>query len=458
MSRLTLKNTLYRYCPRPIRPYWDRVEASDVGYRLARGAFWSLAGACISRGAMLLAFMLLARMLGKEGFGELGIVRSTVGMLGTLAGFGLGMTATKHVAEFRKSDPERAGRIMALSSLMALATGGLMAVVLVFLAPQLAADTLQAPHLAGLLRLGALLLLLNTLNGTQTGALAGFEAFKTIARVNLLVGLACFPILVAGTYLGGLRGAVWGLTLTLALNWTLNHFALRREAATAGVPLRFAGCMRDWAVLWQFSLPTAISTSIVAPVNWTAKAMLVNQPDGYASLGIFEAADQWRTLVLYPPALIASSCLPVLSQLYADGERARFKKALSTQFVGTALITVICAGLVACFGRGIMSCYGEGFSQHVPVLVVIMLTSVIVQLERVAGLVNQSTGAMWWGVLLNSIWAAMFLGLASPLIRDGALGLAYATLGSYVGFFAFSMLYVSHVFRTYPKLNGRGAS
>jgi hypothetical protein len=115
MINISLRNTLYGVCPRLLRPYWDRVEASDIGTRLSRGIFWSMAGSVISRGLMLCATVLVARMLGKTVYGELGMIQSTVGMFGVFAGFGLGLTATKHVAEFRQSDPERAGRIIGLS-------------------------------------------------------------------------------------------------------------------------------------------------------------------------------------------------------------------------------------------------------------------------------------------------------------------------------------------------------
>jgi len=119
MLSINIKKTVYTYCPSFLRPALDRIESSPIGYRLARGVFWSMAGAVISRSLMLAATVLVARMLGKTGFGELGMIRTTVGMFGVFAGFGLGLTATKHVAEFRRSDPDRAGRIIGLSGLFA---------------------------------------------------------------------------------------------------------------------------------------------------------------------------------------------------------------------------------------------------------------------------------------------------------------------------------------------------
>ncbi len=83
--------------------------------------------------------------MGKAIYGELGIVRSTVAMFGAFAGLSLGLTATKHVAEFRLTDPLRAGRILALSGVVAFGSGAIVAIACFALAPWLAAHTLAAP-------------------------------------------------------------------------------------------------------------------------------------------------------------------------------------------------------------------------------------------------------------------------------------------------------------------------
>ena len=170
MNGSAINKAIHTYCPEILRPTLERIESSDVGYRLAKGAFWSMAGAVISRGLMLCASIFVARILGKNGFGELGMIQSTVGMFGVFAGFGLGLTATKHVAEFRQSAPDRAGRIIALSALVAVASGGLMALSLFIFAPWLAEHTINAPHLADVLRIGALILFITALICAQTGA------------------------------------------------------------------------------------------------------------------------------------------------------------------------------------------------------------------------------------------------------------------------------------------------
>src|SRR5262245_2899227 len=102
------------YCPGFLAKWKSRVLGSSLGYRLARGAFWSLVGSLISRGMGMVAGIIVARILGKHDYGQLGIVQSTVGMFGVFAGFGMGLTANKHIAEFKTLDPGRAGRIVGL--------------------------------------------------------------------------------------------------------------------------------------------------------------------------------------------------------------------------------------------------------------------------------------------------------------------------------------------------------
>ncbi len=146
------------------------------------------------------------------------------------AGLGMGVTATKYVAEFRVTDPAKAGRVIAVSSAMAWVSGALMALLLLLFAGILATRTLGAPHLARLIRISSLILLMSAVNGAQTGVLSGFEAFKRIARISFISGLASFPLMVGGVWLLGTEGAVWSLGLTLVLQTIINFHGLRKEA------------------------------------------------------------------------------------------------------------------------------------------------------------------------------------------------------------------------------------
>jgi O-antigen/teichoic acid export membrane protein len=86
-----------------------------LGSRLVLGVFWSAIGAVVSRSLALVAGIVIARLIGKAAFGEYGVIQSTLSMFSAFAMFGVGLTATKHIAEFRRADPERTGRIVGMS-------------------------------------------------------------------------------------------------------------------------------------------------------------------------------------------------------------------------------------------------------------------------------------------------------------------------------------------------------
>ena len=429
---MNVSTTLNKCVPYFLRPHLDRLQASPLAYRLVRGAFWSLAGAVISRGLGLLASILVARMLGKEGFGELGIIQSTVGMFGVFAGFGLGLTATKHVAEFRAKDPAKAGRIISLSELVAVGTGATAALILFLLAPWLATHTLAAPHLAGLLRIAAIMLFLGALNGAQTGALAGFEAFKTIARLNLLAGIAAFPLMVGGVYLAGLKGAVWGLVASMGVNWLLNRMAIKDEARSAGVPFSFSGCMQEYHILWDFSVPALLASAMVGPVNWACNAMLVNQPNGYAEMGIFNAANQWYGAMLFLPGVLGQVVLPMLSEGVAVNDRARAIKTLTLSIKLNAVFVTPLLALSCIFSPLIMKSYGESFSGTWPTLIVVLLTAGLLAVQTPVGHIIAAAGRMWTGCLMNVGWALAYIGITALIVNWGALGVATARAGAYL--------------------------
>ena len=432
METFSLKKFVYLCTPQVVHSFIKRVEASDIGSRMARGVFWSLSGTVFSRGLMLCATILVARILGKTGYGELGIIQSTVAMFGVFAGFGLGMTATKYVAEFRRSNPNRAGRVMGIAGLFAVFTGGIMASALLVFAPWLAENTINAPHLAGALRIGALILFINALNGAQTGALAGFEAFKTIAKVNFFVGLASFPILLCGALLGGLHGSVWALAVNLSLNWVLNHLALRREAHLHHVPFSLKGCTSEWPVLWRFSLPAAMASAMVGPANWFCSANLVNQPNGYEEMGIFNAANQWFTMLMFLPGLLGSVVLPLLANQIGKKEKLQSKRtlilAMKTNFLIVAPL-VLTVGAISPF---IMTLYGEEFTTGWPTLVVVLINAGILSAQTPVGQIIAANGKMWIGFIMNMGWALIFVFTSSFLLDYGSLGLASSRLIAYL--------------------------
>jgi len=380
----------------------------------------------------IVSSVVIARLLGREGFGQFGIIQSTVLLFGTFAGFGLGLTATKYVAEYRRKDPVKAGRILGLSALVALGSGAIFATLMAAGAPWLAATTLAAPHLADGLRIGAVIILFTALNGSQTGALVGLEAFKLTAQLNLLTGLASLPLVVGGVVLFGLEGALWGLALSAFVTWSLFHWGLRRELRRADIPFTLKGSFQEGRVLWAFALPAVISGLLAAPVNWACHALLVNQPEGYAAMGIVNAANQWFYAMLFLPGVLARASIPVLSERLSAGDRTGCRKIVRYG-MGVNAAVVIPLVLIGCLtSRIIMGIYGPSFAEHPSVLMVALFTGGVLALQIPMGQMTAASGRMWTEICMNLGWALAFVVGTWLALSHGAMGLVSARLGAYI--------------------------
>ncbi len=400
------------------------LPVNSLRERFARGVFWAMAGTATAQALNLLSSILVARLLGKAVFGGLGMILSTVGMFGTLAGLGLGLTGTKYIAEFRASDPERAGRIIGMAGVTAFISGILISGILFGIAPYLAARTLSAPALGLELRISCGMLLFSAMNGNQIGALAGFEAFKTIAKVNLLQGFLNFPLLVGGAYWGGLPGIVAAYTATSALAFLINRQALRWECRRAKVPIVYSNLGRELPILWKFSLPALLSGIMVSPVMWLANTFLVNQPNGYQEMGIFSAANQWRVSLLFIPTVLGQVVMPMMSNTLGAGARSSARKLLLVSILTNFVVIVLPAIIIGILSPWIMSQYGEGFRQGWPVLIMCLIYAGVLAVLTPVGNIIAASGRMWVGLFMNLGWATALLVSVSLLIERGALGLA----------------------------------
>lgn len=423
-----------------LQAWFDRrqseiLPAGSLRARFVLGTFWALVGTLISQGLQLAATVLVARWLGKAEYGQLGIVRSTVGVFGVFVGLGLGLTATKYVSEFRALDPVRSGRIIGLSLTTALVSGACVTLTLVLVAPWLAAHTLASPAVAGPLALGSGLLFFGEINGVQIGALSGLEAFGAIARVNLWAGLCAFPAIISLTWIWGLKGAILGLVASQAINSLFAHVALRRETAKAGISVVWRGCWQERRVLWHFSLPAFLANALPVPATWACNTLLVNSRGGYPEMGLFSAADQWRTVVLFFPNILSRVLLPILSSGSREEthQDSPFTKTLEAGF-SVALLVALPLAATLCFGRElVLFVYGKDFAAMGPPLTGLLCAAGIIALGAPSGLAVQAKGAMWLGFFANLIWAAMLLGCFHFFIGLGAWGLAISYTASYMG-------------------------
>jgi O-antigen/teichoic acid export membrane protein len=282
------------------------------------------------------------------------------------------------------------------------------------------------------LRMGSVLVLLNSINGVQSGVLAGFENFRDIARVNVLRGVCCMAITVPAVSSWNLRGALLALVISSAVATVLSHCAIKQECRSRQVPVAYAPHPSATRPLWGFSVPAFLSSAMTIPVIWISNAMLIRSSGGYAEMGIYNAANQVRIGAGYIPGLLGQAALPILSSLHGSRDRGNYRRLLFMNLVSVVVIVGVIA-VPACFASPwIMGAFGAGFRAAWPLLVVLMLSAVLSCPCGVIGQALASSGRMWPGFYLNCVWAVVLLAVAKWTVgRFGSLGLGSAMLVGY---------------------------
>lgn len=368
-----------------------------LGGRFGRGVFWNLVGTLFAQGSVFLTAIILARLLGKEVFGELGMIQSTLLTLTSIAQVSTGLTATKYVAEFRDADKERAGRVLGLCSVLTLATGVVATVLLLISAPWVAEHMLAAPHLSVSLSISAAFVLFSVMNGYQIGALAGLESYKSISLYGALLGAAHLAVCGLGGMRWGLHGALGGMAVSAFLRWGIYAMVLRREIDKQDIKIQRRGGLRERKILLRFALPAALSGLTTMPAIWLGNAFLVRQPNGYTEMGIYSAAMNLRTMVLFVPILLNGVAVSLInshkgqknSKSYASAFLLNLKLTVATVSVGAALMWM--------FGEWGLKIFGSDFvSENARELILLMSISVMLEAIGVAVYqLIQSHGKMW---------------------------------------------------------------
>ena len=398
--------------------------------KLIYGFFWNFISAVASQGFPLIASIITARLLGTYGYGQLGMINSTIVLFSTFAGLGLGTTATKYIAQFHQTDPGRTGRIIGLTNLFGLISGSLMCIILFIIAPWLATNMLAAPELTTELRIVSLLLVFNTLLGIQSGTIAGFGAFKSLARIAIIQGIIASVLTITGVYFFGLLGAVTALVIISAINLILYRIGIRNLVREFKIKVDYLKSWEEKNIIWELSLPTMLSGAMVGPVVWIANIIIINNPGGYAQLGLFNAANQWRSVLNFLPVVIGGVLLPMVSA-NIDKEN----KALETVNVLASWIVVIIIALpLISFPEIIAFFYGQDYSSIIFLqsISLMMLVSCILAYKEGIGRKLIAKNLMWWGFLSNMVWGILFIVFVMIFKNLGSLGLALSYFISYV--------------------------
>jgi O-antigen/teichoic acid export membrane protein len=396
--------------------------------RLWLGFSRNLVTAVFVQGSTLALNLFAARALPVRVFGDFLMMLTTLATAGGIGQLASGYTATKYLAEFRVTDPARAGRILALCSIVAMSGALLTALVLGGSAPWLASQWLKAPHLTVSLVIVAVAAVFVVMNGQRTGVLNGLEAYTPLARIGVVSGVTYGAFGMLGVYLAGLNGGLIGIGASACVQWVLLGRGASHALRHHGIDVRFSDALREKPKVVHFALPASLGGLVSMSAVWLAAGLLVRNPDGGEQLALFGAANSFRVMVLFLPLVVCSVGTTLLNnQLGNEGGYRRV-------FWGTLGLAVGSAGfgavVMVVLGAQLLQVFGSEFEPASSALRVLMVAALAEASANNIYQVVQSHAQMWRSLCLIVIprdtalvTLAFFL---TPTYGADGLAIAYA--------------------------------
>lgn len=307
--------------------------------RLIKDSLWALVGNVANKGLALLAGIAIARFLGKEAYGQYGMIKNTLLYIAVFSTFGLGFSSTKFIAQLKDTTSCRLKAIIKGANIVSLGFSSIMAFMVFFFAHELA-TYLEAPEIVRILKFTALTIVVNSLATVQIGILAGLKLFKYTAKINMYVGVVTFLSSVVFTYYWDLEGAILALFLSNIVNCVLNYFYIKQSLRF--YPKSNNNLLNEIKNLIKFSIPIAIQESTFSISYWLGILLLVKLSN-YGEVGLFSAATQWAGAILFIPSVLQNVILSHLSSVANNRQshNLMLKKIIIINLISTFIPFII---------------------------------------------------------------------------------------------------------------------
>lgn len=408
----------------------EKLYASAYAKELISGSFWSIVGSAISRGLIFIAWIIVGNILGSGEFGAFGLIRDTIIMFTSFAGLGLGITASKFVAEYMGYDKGKATRIIALTMQFGVIVGLLLGSLVFIFSSYITAGVINRPDLTTEFRIASIILFFCSLNGAQIGVLQGLQRFKDIASVNLWQSLLSFPFFYLGARYAGVRGAVCAFAFYNIIVCLLSHMKLSKALKEKSIKLNIKDAWNEKAILFSYSLPAFLSGVMVTPVKWLADVILFNGVNGAHEMGKFTAVYTFNLIFISVVSMMDAPFLVVMSKNRTGTG--------STELNRLNVVLPWCIGVLVImpfvfFPEVIMPLFDSTFldsSFKLDFILVLVFTLIIMYKQGLARILAVNN-MQWLGVASNLIWGVSLIVFFYFMRSLGATGLCLGYIIAY---------------------------
>jgi O-antigen/teichoic acid export membrane protein len=301
--------------------------------RVVKNSGYLFSGTGVSAALGMLQGILVARLLGVDGYGIVGVITLFTGIVNNLVSFRMGEVVIKYVGEYAEDgDEQQAAALFKLAALVEMGASIVAFVLLVLLAPLAAQYLAKDASLANLFVLYGLVVLANLIAESSTGLLQIFDRFRPIATLGVVGNLVTLALVglvywqrggLAGILLAYLIGkAVGALGLTLFALLETSHRWGRGWWRASLQPLR-----PHFRQIASFAVSTNISASI-SLITKDSELLWVSLFRGPVETGYYRLALTLSNLVQMPVSPLPQATYPELSRQAAREEWQEMRSLL----------------------------------------------------------------------------------------------------------------------------------
>ncbi|HTW11298.1 MAG TPA: flippase, partial [Solirubrobacteraceae bacterium] len=394
------------------------AAGSAAGADIASSIAVQVAARATSMAISVVTVSLTVRTLAPAGYGVYNGMAAYVALFGVLTDLGFTTAAMQRMSADPAHESEWLGALAGARGLFSLAATAVCAATI----PLLLSNAHHG-HLVGWIMAVSILstapnaLMTVFQSRLRSGLALSFSVLQSFVWLAIVIVLA----IVHGSVVAFAAAQV-SVIMMIAL---LQVGVTRRYAQIAWR----AGRSR-WRPLMKVALPLGISGVLIA-VYYQIDSVLLLQLAGPHEAGIYGAAYNFLSPLMFLPAAIMSSFFPVLSAVYAsDPDRARRLVQVCGDIMGVIGLPIL-AVTIALSHQIIGLLYGPGFGRSASLLPILMIAFVSICFGTLAGFLAPLLGLQWRLAIYSGLGALANVALNLVLIPSyGAFGSAWATVAT----------------------------
>lgn len=360
-----------------------RMLRNPLMQRVIRNSGYLFTGSTLSAGMSMVQSILVARLLGPETFGILGVITVFASVVNRLTSFRIGELVVTYVGKYHAAhDRTRAAAIYKGAALAESVSSVVAFLLIVGLAPLAASTLVHDPQISNLFALYGAMVLAHAIVESSNGLLQHFDQFKLQAIVQVAQSaLTMLLIIIAFAGGGGLTAIVLAyLAGKVVWAFAISYAALRQARRAWGVgwwraPLSALAERRGELI--RFGASTNI-TGTLTLVTRDSEVLWLGALTSPLQVGYYKVTLAIVNILLIPVQPLISTTFREVAREVAtrSWDNVRYLLRSGSLIAGAYSVTVALG--LAVFGSTVVSLWGVEFLPVAQQSLLILLVGITV--------------------------------------------------------------------------------